>query len=211
MRLRLVQTRSGVSAQFDVVSGGVLVGRAVQSNNVTFGGSWETEYAGRAIRMDYRRAEMLGNISKSAENRQYMPYLIRNDAGQELGKIVRKYSDGSIFRRYEYVEMIFAGCVYSMYVIGLGREGYAFPVYCGETQVALIEKGCEVRNNLDEYEVTCRGGFDLQSILLGLYLDGMLFANRGEIATQSVKKSFLITTNKQLKAKHDPLFKNTVQ
>ena len=208
MQLKLVQKKSGVSAAFEIYLGAQLVGQALQSNNLTFGGSWSLSYAGRMLSMDYRRAELLGNLTKGAGDKVFMPYQIHNEAGEELGMIVRKFTGGSIFTRYEYVEMSCLGRMYRMYVVGLGKAGYAFPIYCGETQVALIEKGCEVRNNLDEYELFCMDGFDLPGVMLGLYLDTMMFANRGEVSTHSVKKSVTITTNKEIKAKYDPQFKD---
>lgn len=63
-------------------------------------------------------------------------------------------------------------------------------------------------NNLDVYHVTATSEQSfLVTTIFGLYLDASSYAHRGEIVKKSVEKTYYLTTNKKLKAKYDPDFK----
>lgn len=211
MVLNIVQTRSGVEASFEISSTDGVIATAAMTNNVTFGGTWLIAYKGTSFSMQYKRLAAVNNLSKKAEEKNHVSYGIVDSSGNIHGYISRRESTGSIFKRYEYIGMEYNGAQYSAYIIGLGKEGYRFPIYKGALQIAEIEKDCVVYDNLDRYTAyLTNDSYALETIMVCLYLDYMMFARRGEIPTQAVSKSFLRTTNKLVLEKFDPSFKDSV-
>lgn len=108
-------------------------------------------------------------------------------------------------------EIIRDSSFYKMYPIGFGKEGAKNPIYCGEEQIALIEKDCEVVNDLHTYKLFClTEQSSVIALLFAMYMYSMTGYKVGEKVTKSVEKRVSITTNKHLKAMYDPSFKEKV-
>lgn len=206
----IVQTMSNMSASYEARCGGQKIGTAYIENNFLHGGSCAWQFMGQAYELVYQFAKQVQSWSKPVAEKTSVPYKItQND--QEVGEICIKLSDGGFFRRYEYYLATFGVAAYQMYSIGLGKEGMKYPIYCGDMQIALLEKCIEVRDHLDVYHafaVDSQAG--LIAFLFGIYLDMREFANRGKVAPISYEKSVSFTINKALKAKYDPTFKKLI-
>lgn len=204
----IVQTKSGFSAEFKMYVAGKQFSYAKLNNNVTFGGSWEF-YIDEALtyKTQYKFREQMGNIGKKIEDKKFIPFEIYNGYGEQCGLIFQKETGGFFLSRYPYYEMQLNNLVYTLYAVGMGKEGMKFPIYREEKQVALIEKSYEVHNNLDQYRSYALTTDDnMAACLLCLYIDSLMYSNRGQVVQSSVQKTYKITTNKELKSKYNPDF-----
>ena len=97
---------------------------------------------------------------------------------------------------------------YDLYPIGFGNEGGKHPVYCGDTQIAQVEKPAEVRDDLHNYTIYA---IDSDAAELSVLLVAYMYVNAnykpGEKVTKSYVKCYSITKNKTLLSKYDPEFK----
>lgn len=205
MLCELKQTVSGMTAEFVLLAGGQAVGDARFPDNFLFGGPCLCRYRGSSFELTYRPAPGR-NLGRPAEEREFVPYLLTQN-GAPCGQICAKEVKG-FFSGYGYVAMDLLGRSYEMFEVGLGSKGIVWPIYADGRQVAQLSKGTTVHNNLDEYEICALDtGSELAACLMCLYLDARSYARRGQITTASVEKVFLLTTNKRLKAKYDPTFR----
>lgn len=103
------------------------------------------------------------------------------------------------------------GQTFDLFPIGMGKQGNKSPVYCGNTQISLIEKDCIVYNDLHEYHVFA---LDREAGLISALFCMYMYVNAaykpGVKVTESKVNSVSVTTNKLLKEKYDPGFKNRV-
>ena len=68
--------------------------------------------------------------------RQHLPYAISKD-GKSYGKMYAADSSGNIFTRFGYVCLELPdNTLFSMYTIGLGKDGIVYPIYRGDKLVA---------------------------------------------------------------------------
>jgi hypothetical protein len=204
----LVQTVSGFSCNYALVVNGETVGEAYQKDNVLFGGTIVYRHSdGREYSLVYDQAKQLGNISKPYYERVYIPYDIRYMGDQTCGSIVQMRSQGSFFKRYDYFAAELGGGRYSLFAVGMGNNGKKFPIYRGSEQVALIEKDNVVYNNLDSYKMFVLYDSDvLITALYCLYIDTLMFSNRGKKVIKGKEISYDKTTIKELNSKYDPDF-----
>lgn len=205
MLCELKQTVSALYAEFVLLAGGAPVGDALFPNNFLFGGPCVCHYYNTEYTLTYCPAPG-HNLSRSVQEREYVPYAIAQN-GAACGQICAKQT-GGFLSRYGYVAMDLFGMQYEMFEVGLGSEGIVWPIYLNGRQVAQLGKPTTVHNNLDEYEICALDRqSELAAYLMSLYLDARSYARRGQITAASVQKTFLLTTNKKLKAKYDPTFR----
>lgn len=211
MQGEIIQTISNLSANYRIVEGKNDIGQAVLTNNFVRGGTFRFELFGKKYSMGYEPKAQIESWFRKKTDKEDVPYFLYF-CDEVCGKVAIRTSEGSIFSRYQYYGMEWKEHYYSMYEVGMGKDGIKYPIYDGDTQIALIEKDTTVYNNLDIYHVTATSeqNFTVASIL-GLYLDASSYAHRGEIVKQSVEKTYYLTTNKKLKAKYDPEFKEKIK
>ena len=208
MLCQVKQTASGMSASYEIISDAEQIGSAEMPNNFLFGTPCDIFFRDTGFHLKYLHTLSREREKNKATMRQHLPYAISKD-GKNYGKMYAADSSGNIFTRFGYVCLELPdNTLFSMYTIGLGKDGIVYPIYRGDKLVAEIDKGCVVYNNLDAYSIfaddeeAC-----MVSVLFCIYLDANSFANRGEIVKSGVSKVYLKTTNKRLIAKYDPAFK----
>lgn len=207
MQGEIIQTVSNLSASYKIVESEREVGQATLTNNFVRGGTFEFTVYGKTFSMGYEPKAQIESWFRKKTEKEDVPYILYSH-DEPCGKIAIRTSEGSVFTRYQYYGMEWNAHQYSMYEVGLGKEGIKYPIYDGNTQIALIEKDTTVYNNLDIYHVTATSEQSfLVTTIFGLYLDASSYAHRGEIVKKSVEKTYYLTTNKKLKAKYDPDFK----
>lgn len=205
----LVQTESSFfSASFELRKDSAVIASAHLKNSIAVDGAIEIIMADTGTyTMRLRYSKELGNIAKNDEDKIHIPYEIYDADQRVVGDIAQKQIKRGIFNRFEYFEMNDKTGTYQLYAIGLGKEGNKFPVYKDDIQIALIEKDCIVYNNLDEYRIyAIDEGISFVTFVFGLYIDVLMYGNRGEKMKESVQKTYNLTTNKELRSKYDPTF-----
>lgn len=206
----IIQTVSNLSASYEARSGEQPIGSAHLANNFLLGGTCDCEFLGEPYSLSYLPIQQAASWLKPRQEKTGVPYQISRGS-QKAGDICVKLSDGGLLSRFEFFFMNLCGRSYCLYQIGLGKEGMKYPIYEGESQIALIEKNTTVHNRLDMYCVSALdSNAGLVSFLFCLYLDMKEFSNRGEVSFASVEKTYRYTTKKRLKAKYDPNFKRQI-
>lgn len=207
MRYDIRQTCSSLTAKYQFVSDECSLGGGMIDTNFIMGGSFHFSFLQDHFDMIYQPKEQAKSWIKQSNERLDMPYsLLKN--GERCGQIGIRTSKGNFLTRFEYYGLTADGKEYEMYMVGLGKEGIKYPIYCQAQQIALIEKSPVVRNQLDVYQVyACDERAAEVAAVFGLYLDASIFANRGQIVSTSVEKTFYLTTNRRLKATYDSTFK----
>lgn len=148
--------------------------------------------------------------TKIVANNPFRPYSISiNNA--DNGYVYQTEFKKGLFNRYDFHQIQITHDVYDMYPIGFGKEGAKNPIYKNDTQVALIEKDCEIINDLHVYKITC---INEQEIIIALIFAMYMYINAGYKpgikATKSVHHVISTSTNKLLKEKYNPNFKNSI-
>lgn len=210
MRAQLVQTYSGCSAAYQVFHSGELVYEAATTPSPVrlkavlrqngrdlysiYGGDWL-----------YKRNE---SQVRDQGRRQLHICEVRSPQEEAVGRIC--YELGGWGRPPLY-RVDLGGRRWTVYQVGLGRQGLKFPVYDeGERQIALLEKGVVVKDNLDSYDLFAldQTGI-LVSTLFGIYYDWKEFSNRGEYACRKTSATLVFTLKKSVKERYDPGFRDT--
>lgn len=148
---------------------------------------------------------------KSKEKEHFRPYSIL-EFGKEIGLIFQAEKKISLFKGYSFYEMSCFGNTYTMYAIGMGNEGGKMPIYCGDTQIAQIEKDCVVYNGLHNYKVYIEQNVPIKAIIwlcAYLYVTGQY--TPGEKIISGKTKTISVTTNKLLKEKYNPKFTENIK
>mgnify|MGYP000818851168 CR=1 FL=1 len=87
-------------------------------------------------------------------------------------------------------------------------EGGKHPVYCGNKQIAQIDKPCEIYNDLHHYTIYA---VDQDAAEISALFAAYMYINASFEPGQKVKQSYTkctsITLNKTLKQKYNPDFK----
>lgn len=206
----IVQTRSDTSAFYDAHHNERRIGSAEMPNDITSGGNCECTFRGEEYVMVYSPEQQAKGLFKSRKSKVGGSYQLTRD-GQDVGSLCIKDDEGGIFNRFEYYSMILDGHEYSMYTIGLGPAGMKFPIYDGDTQLAVIEKDVDVYNHKDVYTVYAQDSdFSRIAFLFCIYMDMYEFTNSRQTSSADHEQSVQITTNKKLKEKYDPEFKHHV-
>lgn len=160
------------------------------------------------IRFDTK--ESVKNIARLPTNTKQQPFIIRSWSGETIGCIYHKIT--KYFFGYTYYEQQLNGRQFSAYEVGLGKDGVKIPIYEGDQQVALIEKGTVVYDNKDEYDLFALDLFYLEAAaIFNIYYDIIRFKDPGEIVHKSKKVNYIYTWREELKAKYDPAFRNRVE
>ena len=137
----------------------------------------------------------------------FRPYTIAFN-GTNKGVISQTEIKTGMFSKIEFHQIEIGGMIYEMYPIGFGNDGAKNPIYVGNDQRGLIEKDCEVINDLHNYKITC---VDELSAITSLLFASYMYVNAafkpGVAVTKSVHKVISKTTNKTLLQKYDPSFK----
>lgn len=116
---------------------------------------------------------------------------------------------GGIYRRGRI--MIFKNSIYSIYRVGMKKEGIYWPIYkrydtSGETQVGVVHKDNFTDKLLDRYDCHCLYEEDILPIVIfGLYTDMSEYNNSGKIAP-GFTIEYNIDLDKERLKKHDPNF-----
>lgn len=213
MICEVIQRKSGFSVLFEINSNNTVIANAYLNNNIVFGGTWDyCENGTLKYRLVYKPLSQLSNIMKNAKDKVFVSYDIQNEREEVIGSVCQRQIGGNIFKRYEYFELKINNVSYQLYAVGMGKEGYKFPIYIDEEQVALIEKDNTIYNNLDSYKI-CAIDFSSNEVscLYSLYIDALMFGNRGEKVLKSASISYNLTTNKVLKSKYNPQFKEFIK
>lgn len=212
MICKLKQTSSGFSCEYEVESNGQIIATAIQDNNVTYTGGVKL-FVNNELKyqIEYDINQKKNNFGMQYYDKKLIPFKILDNNNNECGLVCVKEVKASFFNRYSYTEINFNNETYSMYCIGMGKEGLKYPIYKGDTQIALMEKENKVTNNLDEYVIYMQDDNYLDvALLIALYVDTRFAANRAESVSNSVQMTYSITTNKELKSKYNPDYKNMV-
>lgn len=206
MICKLVQTEKGLfSAAFNIYRGTQLIGAVSLQGRL---GSMEA-----AIYGTYYDTEFKMEFGKDChvKAKTFRPYLITQDSIQ-VGTIYQTNYNGGMFRKFNFHQMIKKDLIYDLFPISFGNEGSRCPVYCGNIQIAQIEKGCTVYDELHVYDFFAEDkSAGLVSLLFCLYMYVIACYKPGQKLTEAVSKSFSVTTNRLLKEKYNSYFKNGIK
>lgn len=204
MYLELVQrSKELFAAKFDIVENNSTVGSLTLKGKL---GSLDAN-----ISIQYRGNEMtltpgVHDFEMIAE-KPFRLYTIACN-GINKGVICQTEIKTGMFSKIEFHQIEISGQIFKMYPIGFGSEGTKNPIYVGNDQRGLIEKDCEVINDLHNYKITC---VDELSAMISLLFASYMYVNAaykpGVAVTKSVHKVISKTTNKTLLQKYDPSFK----
>lgn len=211
MICEIKQVEADFSALFEISKDNDVVGAIEFPFNFLFGTASNIHYKDEVFHLQYLSKLSRFRRENKMQHKQFMPYIIkRND--ERIGTLYRTSSEGFFLTRYNYDCLEVQDGTYSMFEVGLGNDGIAYPIYFNDKLVAEIDKGCVVHNNLDTYVVYATDEESLKmAIVLCAYLDGAEFAHSGEMVKKSIEKLYYKTTNKSLLAKYDPGFKSKCQ
>ena len=186
------------AADFLVTHNGSVIGQLAMTGKL---GSMEGTFTGTVMGRQI-------TLAPHAKATGFRPYEIRVD-GRVAGTVAQRTVKTGLFSQYQYHEMHLDGQTYELYSVGLGKAGNAACLYCGNTQVAEIDKGTTVYNDLHEYEifpVDEKSAFACIVISCYRYVRGCY--RPGEKAVASKVTHVNVTSNKVLKSKYDPDFKS---
>jgi hypothetical protein len=157
--------------------------------------------------MRYRPGRQLGNLARASADRIFVPYDILDGGGRAIGSVAQKREKTGFLCWDHCYELLLQNDAFHLYGIGMGAEGYKFPLFHGKDQIALIEKGCVVRNKLDEYVIhALDDAANLCALFLALYIDVLIFGNRGEVVVKSMQKNYSVTKDTELLKRYDKTF-----
>lgn len=205
MYIELVQRNKELfTADFEIVENQSVVGSlALQGKLGSLDAKITIQYRGSEISLTpgVRDFDILAK-------KPFRPYTIAFN-GINKGVICQTKIKTGIFSKVEFHQIEMSGQIYEMYPIGFGNEGAKNPIYVGNDQRGLIEKDCEVINDLHIYKITC---VDELSAIIGLLFASYMYVNAafkpGVAVAKSVHKVISKTTNKTLLQKYDPSFKH---
>lgn len=208
MILDIIQTSKELfSAEFRIIENGLQIGSFYLKGSL---GSMEAEifFEFKGIRFKLVNKRLKG-INTGVVFRPYIIYSYNNESA---GYVYQTEVKLGLFKGYSLRKMDFGGRSLELYCVGMGKDGYKFPIYEGEKQIAEIDKGCVVYNELHEYRLYA---VDEASAMISAMLCAYLYVSGpytpGEKVTRSVVKSSTVTTNKLLKAKYNPDFVSGIE
>lgn len=201
--LKICQTKSMISGQYRVSHNG----RDIYEVETGVDGTcfyYHVKNNGEVVVSAFHDTERAAKLGlKFGAKRITHIYSLFDKMRNRCGEICRKKTKS--FGGYFYYEVELNKHIYTAYEIGLGKEGIKIPIYRGEKQIALIQKDCMVRNNLDEYEIIFG---DLEMALVAtvfvIYYDCLNHNNPFEAVVDKKETKYLYTMNKELNSKYDP-------
>lgn len=208
MRSQINKIQSSLSASLQIVADNAVIA-TVERKNFCFAGAF-CLYVNNKLKYKLvnRISKQFKNWFRKFDDKIFIVYEIQDAQKQVIGSICQKGAVGFTYIGYGYFELKMNDATYKMYGIGLGKGlGYKFPIYQGDSQVALIEKDNVVYNNLDTYRVfALNEQINEIACLFGLYIDTLLFAHCGEVTFTGVKTDWELTKDENLTKKYDPNF-----
>lgn len=179
-------------------------------------GSMEAEITIHLFDKDYYMVYAGGFLKERPlpdKSKAYRPYKIFNSEHRILGNIAQIDQREGWFTTISYMHMYIVDQEqYDLYPIGFGAEGGKHPVYCGNKQIAQIDKPCEIYNDLHHYTIYA---VDQDAAEISALFAAYMYINASFEPGQKVKQSYTkctsITLNKTPKQKYNPDFKETIQ
>lgn len=179
-------------------------------------GSMESEITIHLFDKDYYMVYAGGLLKERPlpdKSKAYRTYKIFDSEHRILGNVAQIDQKEGWFTTISYMHMYIAGREqYDLYPIGFGTEGGKHPVYCGNKQIAQIEKPSEIYNDLHHYTIYA---VDQDAAEISALFVAYMYINANFNPGQKVKKSYTkynsITLNKTLKQKYNPDFKAAIQ
>ena len=136
MLCQVKQTVSGMSASYEIISDAEQIGSAEMPNNFLFGTPCDIFFRDTGFHLKYLHTLSREREKNKVTMRQHLPYAISKD-GKSYGKMYAADSSGNIFTRFGYVCLELPdNTLFSMYTIGLGKDGIVYPIYRGDKLVA---------------------------------------------------------------------------
>lgn len=208
MRWELRQTLSHFVADYDVVAPQGLVGRAEMSMQFLRGEKIEFSLCGHSYLLQYDTLGYAKTLFTDRQKDKTVRYRFRIfEYGEQIGEIANVRQRTGFLKSYNYLALRLNRVDYQLYKIGLGKQGIKCPIYCGQRQIAQINKGTVVKNNLDEYTLLALDeAAAVTAVFFGLYLDTVFFEDHDEYAPRSTHVHYETTLNKDLMAWYDPAF-----
>jgi len=143
------------------------------------------------------------NEFKTGNSKKFRPYNILENENI-IGQIYETEFKKNIFSKYSYDKCFYKEQEYNLYSIGLGEKAINV-LYKDNTQIAQIEKDGTIYNDLHNYDIY---SIDKEntfiSVLMSCYMYIITCYKPGVKITESVKKVYSKTTNKDLVSKYDP-------
>ncbi len=195
--------KRGNQADFQLESDGFQVGELHYQSQGIMNGYWTGEALGQTIRADYacRRDRSCGAFGVFDVN---LPHGGR-------GRFYAGFEGGLLRRFTTYVLEIPEGKI-CMYDVAMGKEGYKFPVWQGDRQIALAEKPSVTYNALFTFDVSAiddQSAYYCILLLMNLYVRKYYEPNT--VNVQSVHSETGITVYKELKNRYNPDFLMTLR
>lgn len=140
-------------------------------------------------------------------SREKVLYNIKKLNGDICGEIALKVVQ-KFLTRYKYIQINFNAELLNCYEVEMDKDQKYVCVYLGDRQVALIEKSKVLSDNLDSYKIYLKDEKYIQIVCLYVvYYEHATSANYNEFTYKTKKTSFENSTNKVLKSKYNPQFK----
>lgn len=199
------QSKDLFSGEFEIFNNNELVG------NVSFEGklgSIEANFVGTIFGKDF--SLKCENEILTGPNKKFRPYnIIVSD--NIIGEVYQTEYKKNIFSKYDYIKCLYNQKEYNLYSIGLGEKGVC-SLYCNEEQIAEINKDGIIYNDLHNYDIySIDENSALIAILMSCYMYVMACYKPGVKVTESLKKNYSKTTNKDLISKYNPEWINSVK
>jgi hypothetical protein len=201
MILTLSQTAKDlVSGQFVILRGQETVGE------ISFQGklySMEAAFHGRFYHTEF---EMRRDRRCKGNGYSFRPYFFACN-GRKTGNVYQTRYRETRFHPVYYHTMVKDGQTYDLFPISFGREGARSPLYCGDQQIAQIEKSAVTHNDLHQFRIFAADEeAAFTAVLFGLYLYVLSCYRPGEKVSRSISKVFSTTKERSLLSKYDPHF-----
>ena len=199
------QSKDLFNGKFDILSKNEVVGTISFEGKL---GSVEANFIGTLFGKEFSLNCV--NEILTGSNKKFRPYnIIENNA--IVGEVYQTERKKNIFSKYDYIKCFYNQKEYNLYSIGLGEKGVC-SLYCNEEQIAEINKDGIIYNDLHNYDIySIDQNSALIAVLMSCYMYVMACYKPGVKVTESVKKNYSKTTNKELISKYNPEWINKVK
>ena len=186
------------SANFEIIENNNIVGNISMEGKV---GTMEVSLNGLLYEKKFN-LKCLSEI-KTGNNKRFRPYNILENSNV-IGQIYQTEFKRSIFSKYDYNKCFYKEQEYNLYSIGLGEKSVNV-LFKDNVQIAQIEKDGTIYNDLHNYNIySIDRESTFISVLMSCYMYIIACYKPGLKITDSVKKVYSKTTNKDLISKYDP-------
>ncbi|KRM22319.1 hypothetical protein [Latilactobacillus graminis] len=174
--------------------------------NILNGGESSALIHGVSYRINSTQMSVDALIDRSKKGHSKSENFNILDNSGELVGTLRSRMSFPIFG-YMYYEFIFSGTLYTIYKVGMGKQGLKFIVYIDDKQVGLMEKELVERNGRSEYEFfMVDKKAEVVSFLFLVYYDAS-YNVQGEVLSNTKEVTYEFTIHKELRNKYNPKFK----